>query len=116
MSPHPRHGVFAQEAAGRLGADFHIGPPAEHDHRVALTVPPRSRDRDYAASAPGGSTLTAAGTGIPVRDGSSVAWRRALVPAASGFGNARSVASTGDQRPGQLDGILPDHEGSDVDQ
>ncbi len=65
--------------------------PAEHDHRVALTVPPPSRDEDYAASAPGNSAPTA-GTRIRVRDGNSVAWRRAQIPAASGFGNARSVA------------------------
>jgi CubicO group peptidase (beta-lactamase class C family) len=32
------------------------------------------------------------GTAVRVRDGNSVAWRRAQVPAASGFGNARSVA------------------------
>ena len=44
---------FAQEVAGPLGADFRIGLPAEHDHRVALTVPPPFRDEDYAASAPG---------------------------------------------------------------
>ena len=42
---------FAAEVAGPLGADFHIGLPAEHDHRVALSVPPASRDEDYAASA-----------------------------------------------------------------
>lgn len=83
---------FAEEVAGPLGADFHIGLPAEHDHRVALTVPPSSRDEDYAASAPGSSAPPAAGTGIRVRDGNSVAWRRAQIPAASGFGNARSVA------------------------
>ena len=83
---------FAQEVAGPLGADFRIGLPAEHDHRVALTVPPPSRDEDYAASAPGGGAPPAAGTQIRVRDGNSVAWRRAQIPAASGFGNARSVA------------------------
>lgn len=83
---------FAEEVAGPLGADFHIGLPAEHDHRVALTVPPSSRDEDYAASAPGSSAPPAAGTGVRVRDGNSVAWRRAQIPAASGFGNARSVA------------------------
>jgi CubicO group peptidase (beta-lactamase class C family) len=83
---------FAEEVAGPLGADFHIGLPAEHDHRVALTVPPSSRDEDYAASAPGSSTPPEAGTAVRVRDGNSVAWRRAQIPAASGFGNARSVA------------------------
>ena len=83
---------FAAEVAGPLGADFHIGLPAEHDHRVALAVPPPSQDEDYAASAAGGSAPPAAGTAVRVRDGNSVAWRRAQIPAASGFGNARSVA------------------------
>ena len=83
---------FAGEVAGPLGADFHIGLPAEHDHRVALSVPPPSRDEDYVASAPGAAATPAAGPRIRVRDGNSVAWRRAQVPAASGFGNARSVA------------------------
>ena len=85
-------GFFAQEVAGPLGADFHIGLPAKHDHRVALTVPPPSRDEDYAASAPGSTAPPAAGNGVRVRDGNSTAWRRAQIPAASGFGNARSVA------------------------
>ncbi|QDQ15803.1 serine hydrolase domain-containing protein [Streptomyces spectabilis] len=83
---------FADEVAGPLGADFHLGLPAEHDGRVALTVPPPSRDEDYAASAPGTGAAPSAATSIRVRDGNSVAWRRAEIPAASGFGNARSVA------------------------
>ncbi|MEU4615251.1 serine hydrolase domain-containing protein [Streptomyces umbrinus] len=83
---------LAHEVAGPLGADFRIGLSAEHDHRVALSVPPPSRDEDYLASAPGKTAAPAAGTGIRVRDGNSVAWRRAQIPAASGFGNARSVA------------------------
>src|SRR5215212_1318479 len=37
-------GFFAEEVAGPLGADFHIGLSAEHDHRVARTVPPSFRD------------------------------------------------------------------------
>jgi len=83
---------FAAEVAGPLGADFSLGLPAEDDHRVALTVPPPSRDEDYAASAPGGSAAATPGTPVRVRDGNSLAWRRAQIPAASGFGNARSVA------------------------
>src|SRR3954451_21901483 len=83
---------FAAEVAGPLGADFHIGLPAEHDHRVALTVPPPSRNEDYTASAPSSSASPTAATAVRVRDGNSVAWRRAQIPAASGFGNARSVA------------------------
>ena len=83
---------FAEQVAGPLGADFHIGLPAAHDSRVARSVPPAGRDEDHVASA-GGSTPTAtAGTPVRVRDGNSVAWRRAQIPAASGFGNARSVA------------------------
>ncbi|WP_328873488.1 beta-lactamase family protein [Streptomyces sp. NBC_00287] len=77
---------FADEIAGPLGADFHIGLPAEHDHRVALTVPPPSHDEDYATSAEADVTR------VRLRDGNSTAWRRAQIPAASGFGNARSVA------------------------
>ncbi|MGW2045259.1 serine hydrolase domain-containing protein [Streptomyces sp. NPDC001858] len=83
---------FADEIAGPLGADFRMGLPPEHDHRVAATIPPPSRDEDYAASAPGGTAAPTAATAIRVRDGNSVAWRRAQIPAASGFGNARSVA------------------------
>src|SRR4051794_346361 len=80
---------FADAVAGPLGADFSIGLPAEHDSRVAPTVPPPSRDDDYAASAPGQAAAPGA---VRVRDGNSLAWRRAQIPAASGFGNARSVA------------------------
>jgi len=85
---------LAQEVTGPLGADFHIGLSAEHDHRVALTVPPPGRDEDYTAGAatPGPDATPSAGTALRVRDGNSVAWRRAQIPAASGFGNARSIA------------------------
>jgi CubicO group peptidase (beta-lactamase class C family) len=69
-------GFFAGQVAGPLGADFHIGLPAGHDHQVALTVPPPGRDEDYAASAPGSSAAAAAGTAVRVRDGNSLAWAR----------------------------------------
>jgi CubicO group peptidase (beta-lactamase class C family) len=81
---------FAAEVAGPLGADFAIGLPAEEDSRVALAVPPPGRDEEYTAGSASGSSP--AGTAVRVRDGNSVAWRRAQIPAASGFGNARSVA------------------------
>ncbi|MFJ5301575.1 serine hydrolase domain-containing protein [Streptomyces sp. NPDC088350] len=83
---------FATEVAGPLGADFHLGLAAEHDHRVALTIPPPGKDEDYAASAAAGDANPAGVTALRIRDGNSVAWRRAQIPAASGFGNARSVA------------------------
>lgn len=69
---------FAEEVAGPLGADFHIGLAAEHDHRVApMIAPPTSPNGD-----------------APVRpeDANAVAWRRAEIPAAGGHGNARSIA------------------------
>ncbi|MEU5766167.1 serine hydrolase domain-containing protein [Streptomyces asoensis] len=87
---------FADEIAGPLGADFHLGLPAGHDHRAAPTVPPPGRDEDYVAGAASGATAAAGSaatpTAIRLRDGNSLAWRRAQIPAASGFGNARSVA------------------------
>jgi hypothetical protein len=69
-----------------------MGLPAEHDHRVALSIPPPSQDQDYVASAPGADAAPANGNRDRGRDGNSIAWRRAEIPAASGFGNARSVA------------------------
>ena len=96
----PLAGFFAEEVAGPLGADFHIGLPAGHDHRVAtLIAPPSSPTGDWVATAPasgrepGPRSGEDASTGIRVSDGNSLAWRRAQIPSASGFGNARSVAA-----------------------
>jgi CubicO group peptidase (beta-lactamase class C family) len=91
---HP--GVFlAEEVAGPLGADFHVGLPAEHDHRVApVLVPPDSPSGDWVASAP--SSREDPGpeaVGVRVSDANTVAWRRAQIPSANGFGNARSAAA-----------------------
>ena len=69
-----------QEVAGPLGADFHIGLAAGDNGRLALAIPPPGQDEDYTA---GGSSPTATpgrGTPIRVRDGNSVAWRRARSP------------------------------------
>jgi CubicO group peptidase (beta-lactamase class C family) len=83
---------FAEEVAGPLGADFHIGLAAEHDHRVAPSIaPPSSPDGDMVAAPPSGSA--ARSEGIRMSAGNSLAWRRAEIPDASGFGNARSVAA-----------------------
>jgi CubicO group peptidase (beta-lactamase class C family) len=95
---------FAQEVAGPLGADFHIGLAAEHDHRVApVLAPPSSPSGDWVASPPvrngdGRDNQdprpgAEPGPGIRVSDANSLAWRRAQIPAAAGFGNARSVAA-----------------------
>ena len=89
----PPGGFFAEEIAGPLGADFHIGLAAEHDHRVAPGIaPPSSPSGDWAPASPAGGPAGPSG-GIRLSDGNSLAWRRAQIPAASGFGNARSVGA-----------------------
>ncbi len=71
---------FAEEVAGPLGADFHIGLPEEHDHRVAPLIADPRGDKPP-------------GFLIGVSDSHTEAWRRAELPAVNGFGNARSVAA-----------------------
>ncbi|MFF4322851.1 serine hydrolase domain-containing protein [Streptomyces sp. NPDC001568] len=86
---------FAQEVAGPLGADFHIGLPEEQDHRVSPLIPPPASTAEYAAVAPtgpDGARRQHTGPTVRVKDVNSTAWRRARIPAVNGFGNARSVA------------------------
>lgn len=84
--------LFAQELAGPLGADFHIGLAPHHDHRVADLVPPPPGG---GLSGFGSSPLThnmATNPRIDPLDTRTRAWRAAEIPAANGHGNARSVA------------------------
>lgn len=86
---------FADEIAGPLDADFHIGTAAEHDGRVAHVIPPSvglgaengPMDPDSIAY------RTLANPAIDASFSSTTEWRRAEVPAAGGHGNARSVAT-----------------------
>jgi CubicO group peptidase (beta-lactamase class C family) len=75
---------FAEEVAGPLGADFHIGLPPEHDHRVAPLIPPPT---ETVRSGPPGNPE------VSPEAANTSAWRRAEIPAAGGHGNARSVGA-----------------------
>jgi CubicO group peptidase (beta-lactamase class C family) len=83
---------FATEVARPLDADFWIGVPAEHDVRVAPAVPPLGRDEDWTAGSSAHDAPASGGTPMSVRNANSTEWRRSEIPAASGYGNARSVA------------------------
>ncbi|WP_017669061.1 serine hydrolase domain-containing protein [Sandarakinorhabdus sp. AAP62] len=85
--------VFAEQLAGPLGADFHIGLDAAHDPRVADLVPP-----PQGASITDGPQSDLAknmGSNPPVNplETRTRAWRAAEIPAANGHGNARSVVA-----------------------
>ncbi len=86
---------FAEEIAGPFGADFHIGTGPEHDARVApvIPAPPLVYGGANASSANKDSIpFRAANPRLAAEDSSTVAWRRAEIPAGGGHGNARSVA------------------------
>jgi len=82
---------FAEEVAGPLGADFHIGTGPEHDHRVARVIPPPLPITDGLDPE---SVVARTFTNPTMKAEVSwdEAWRRAEIPAAGGHGNARSVA------------------------
>jgi len=83
---------FAREVATPLGADFHIGLPAEQDGRVIPVIPPPPPPpsaADQEPTAPGGrqgeAGATLRGRGNPPidpADANTAAWRRAEIPAA----------------------------------
>ncbi|MEO1057050.1 MAG: serine hydrolase domain-containing protein [Actinomycetota bacterium] len=85
---------FAEEIAGPLDADFHIGTPAEHDPRIAHVIPPPSGKLDTAESDDPNSVVVRT-TSNPTTSADMALrpeWRRAESPAGNGHGNARSVA------------------------
>ena len=99
---------FADEIAGPLGADFHIGLDPKHDARVATVVPPPPMEFDLASmdqTSPGFRFFVG-----PVIDPSvcnTLEWRRAEIGAAGGQGNARSVARIQSvvSHGGEVDGV-----------
>ncbi len=83
---------FREEIAEPVGADFHIGLPAEDDDRVGELMPPEGNVALYEGPA---DSIPARVNGSPrltALEPRTEAWRRAEIPAAGGIGNARSVA------------------------
>ncbi|WP_067687935.1 serine hydrolase domain-containing protein [Nocardia jejuensis] len=84
---------FAEELAGPLGADFHIGTPAEHLDRVADLVPPEMPEFDISLL-PQDSVMfkTLFQPMLEFQECNTTAWRQAQIGGVNGHGNARSIA------------------------
>jgi len=104
---------FRDEVAVPLGADFHIGFSAEHDHRVGeLIPPPELKPGEPGYIDPESITeiskkvigMLNADTAMCSRDR---AWRAAEIPAGNGHGNAHALARVGAAMAcgGELDGV-----------
>jgi CubicO group peptidase (beta-lactamase class C family) len=84
---------FAEEIAGPLGADFHIGLARSEFGRVSNPVPwPQLDVTDGADSSSVAYKTMTNGPPKDLRVIRDDAWRQADLPAANGYGNARSVA------------------------
>ena len=87
---------FAEEIAGPVGADFHIGLGAEHDSRVAPVIPaaPLQFGGGDGSRQPDQNSIPyrAMNPRLVAEQSWEIPWRRAEIPAAGGHGNARSVA------------------------
>lgn len=80
---------FAEDVAGPLGADYHIGAPAEADGRVSPMI------QGSPLIEPTGELLWDRAYHNPLctpQNSSTIAWRRADLGGSNGHGNARSVA------------------------
>lgn len=99
--------LFAKEVAGPLGADFHIGTGPEHDHRVAMVIPPTETFAEQIGHLDPALATAMSHPPTDARWSWSEAWRRAEIPAAGGHGNARSVARVQSvlSHGGEVDGI-----------
>ena len=88
---------FADEIAGPLGVDFHIGLAASEHARAAEMVPPTAEEIAAAGAAVAidpESILAKMMGNPPLEPGvaNRAEWRAAEIPAANGHGNARSLA------------------------
>ncbi|MDQ1535942.1 MAG: hypothetical protein QOE58_335, partial [Actinomycetota bacterium] len=79
---------FNDQIAAPLAADFHIGLGPEHDFRVSDMIPAAGP-----APTPNDRVVIPVGAYVTAQDTWTTRWRRAEIPAASGYGNARSIAA-----------------------
>jgi CubicO group peptidase (beta-lactamase class C family) len=98
---------FADEVAGPLGADFHIGTGPDLDGRVALIIPPPGEFGTEGLDPNGIPYRCFTNPPLNARQSWTEAWRRAEIPAANGHGNARSVARVQSvlSHGGEVDGV-----------
>jgi CubicO group peptidase (beta-lactamase class C family) len=82
---------FAEELAGPLGADFHIGLDAAEDDRVSDVIPPPPPQVDPDRVDPGRIAMRTFSLALNATWAWQRPWRAAEIPAANGHGNARSV-------------------------
>ena len=83
---------FKDELADPLGADFHIGTPAECDARITALIPPTEAIVPVNVDPESVAGRVFANPIVAPEESATVPWRRAEIPAANGHGNARSVA------------------------
>jgi CubicO group peptidase (beta-lactamase class C family) len=84
---------FADEIAGPLELDFHIGLDPAHFDRVSNVIPPPPLPFDLSALDPDSPTVkTMTGPAPMAETAWTEQWRRADIGAANGHGNARSLA------------------------
>ena len=83
---------FRTEVAAPLGADFHIGLDAKHDHRVAELIPPEVTPGEGEPDPDSIAARTFTSYPLDATAPRTRAWRAAEIPAAGGTGNARSIA------------------------
>lgn len=83
---------FAEEVAGPLDADFHIGLDDSHFDRVAPIVPELDPTDTSAVTQDSPAFKTYMGPPVDPLVALTAEWRRAEIAAANGHGNARSVA------------------------
>ena len=82
---------FRTTFAEPLGADFHIGTPAECDARISNVIPPEPLSLEGADPA-SVAVRTFSNPGMNAAQAWETGWRRCESAAANGHGNARSLA------------------------